>query len=84
MCEDPSLTSNITSPGICLYPVPVEDKFQIVSDDLMSWSVINMQGFELLSGYENVVQVSSLQSGFYLMRIKSRANEVFVKSFIKK
>lgn len=82
-CETNANNSVSANSKVRLYPVPVMNELQIDCDELVFWSVINLQGLEVLSGSQRNINLSALQAGVYLIKIFDGRNELFVKSFMK-
>ena len=82
-CETNSNNSINSNSKVRFFPVPAIKELQIDCDEMVLWSVINLQGLEVLSGSQRKINVSKLQPGVYLIKIINERTELFVKSFIK-
>ena len=80
-----NLDENVPANNISISPNPTSEVLNIHSiEKMVSVSVFDMSGRKLnLPIVDNIVQVSSLTSGTYIITIKTR-NQSFSKKFIKK
>lgn len=68
---------------IKIYPNPASDEIRINGTENNEWVIVNQLGVEVLKGSENMVNISSLNSGVYYLL--SRTAEHFASGrFIKK
>ncbi|MDG1760698.1 MAG: T9SS type A sorting domain-containing protein [Flavobacteriaceae bacterium] len=74
--------------SISIYPNPVSNQLSIVSDmKIESVEVLDLMGRTVLSSSQKVapmVNVSSLQSGVYMIKLSNKQGESQTKKFIKK
>ncbi|ANW95221.1 hypothetical protein AXE80_02495 [Wenyingzhuangia fucanilytica] len=66
-----------------VYPNPVEDVVTIQNVDVISASIIGVTGKVVLSATTNTVDLSSLSSGVYLLKVTTD-NNIYVERIIKK
>ncbi|WP_338357146.1 leucine-rich repeat domain-containing protein [Yeosuana marina] len=77
--------STLANIGVKVYPNPVNNMLFVKEDranSLQNISIYNMQGKTIATSTENQIDVSSLQKGFYLAKIKNNQGETILK-FIK-
>lgn len=68
-----------------MYPNPVQDILNIdLQTSLKSVEVYNIQGQKVLESNKNQINLSSLVSGIYMVRIQDENNAVVTKKIIKK
>ncbi|WP_026977994.1 LamG-like jellyroll fold domain-containing protein [Flavobacterium tegetincola] len=69
---------------ITIYPNPTKDVFTIISSlEVKSVELLNMQGQKVLWSTQNQINVSSLPTGTYMIRITDSKDHVTVKKVIK-
>jgi len=69
--------------GIAVYPNPVED-WLTVTGEFTGLTLMNMNGAVMLKSKENNVNVSSLPTGVYLLKVDSADKSSVLKKVIKK
>lgn len=69
--------------GINIYPNPVEETLNI-SGEFTEFTLMNMNGTNLLQSTENGANVSHLPSGMYILKIELSGQAPVVKKIIKK
>ncbi|MCK5136291.1 MAG: T9SS type A sorting domain-containing protein [Bacteroidales bacterium] len=73
------------NPGIMLYPVPVRDILRIISNlEYIDVDIVDLKGRSVLTSIENVLDMSFLDSGVYLVRINDRTGELISTQKIMK
>lgn len=84
--ELPDYTSTIpaTTSEIIIYPNPVKDRLYVKgSTEEMHWTIISITGAVMSFGRTNDINVSALQSGFYLIKLENDEGVLGVTRFIK-
>ena len=75
---------NLEISELSVFPNPAENELTIVGTDLsISWEIISMSGRIVKSGSSENVDISSLNSGLWLIKISTDETSDFVR-FIKK
>lgn len=84
--EDPaSSTFDISNLQIELYPNPAIDRLVIGNlDGIQKATILDMSGKELLSSYDSEINIQSLNSGLYIVRVTNSEGQVETKKFVKK
>lgn len=71
--------------AVKMYPNPVQDILNVdLQTNLKSVEVYNIQGQKILESDQNQINLSSLVSGIYMVRIQDENNAVVTKKIIKK
>lgn len=70
-------------PEILIYPNPTSDKIMIKTDNLLNVKITDIQGIELMSSNENIIDLSTLSKGLYLVKITTDYG-VFVSRVVLK
>ena len=66
--------NNLTTAGFLLYPVPVREVLHVKSDlNFMEIGVVNLNGQEVLTTTGTSVDLTSLEKGTYVIRLRDRA-----------
>ncbi len=70
---------------VLIYPNPTKDEITVSSNHFKvnSLEVIDMLGRTLLTTQQSILSVKTLNTGSYILRIKSTTGEVITKKFIK-
>ncbi|MCG6189501.1 cyclophilin-like fold protein [Maribellus maritimus] len=66
-----------------VYPNPVDDYFE-VKGDFETITLMNMKGQTIYKTQENVVDIGSLTSGIYFLKIESRNREAVIRKVVKR
>lgn len=70
---------------VALYPNPVQDLLNInVDNAIKSVEIYNIQGQKVLNSTSNEVDMSSLNSGIYLVKITDENNSIATKKVVKR
>ena len=70
---------------VALYPNPVQDILNInVDNAIKSVEIYNIQGQKVLNSTSNEVDMSSLNSGIYLVKITDENNSIATKKVVKR
>jgi hypothetical protein len=74
----------VKTSNIKIYPNPVNETLNILLEtEINSVEIYNLLGAKILSETSKQINVSQLQSGVYLIKIKTASNETMTKRFIK-
>ncbi|MET3038262.1 T9SS type A sorting domain-containing protein [Chryseobacterium sp. NRRL B-14859] len=80
-----TVENNISRDTISVYPIPTDSLLYIESPKgLKSFEIYDLSGKRVMTGAENTVNISSLLSGMYLIRIIGKDQNVTTKKIIKK
>jgi hypothetical protein len=80
--EDPVGISELASIQVSVYPNPTSELLNVQAKDLQLLTITSMDGKEIMSSPLSEINVASLQSGQYLVRITT-AHGTVVKTFFK-
>lgn len=85
--QDPTLSLEAsTENSIRIYPNPVSNQLVIntASIDIVSWSLIDVQGKSIKMGTlaNQTIDISNITAGMYILRLKT-ANDIFYKCIVK-
>lgn len=85
--QDPTLSLEAsTENSIRIYPNPVSNQLVIntASIDIVSWSLIDVQGKSIKMGTlaKQTIDISNITAGMYILRLKT-ANDIFYKRIVK-
>lgn len=77
------LLENIENNILTVYPVPVENQLTVISDEqILSIIIIDVNGSIIYSGTENILDMSSYDSGIYWVKVTTNMN-VYNRKIIK-
>ena len=62
-----------------IYPNPVSDVLYFDAAETNQWTITNVQGMILATGVGNLVNVSGLSTGTYILKVLGKQKRVFVK-----
>ncbi len=62
-----------------IYPNPASDVLYIEAPETTQWTITNLQGTTLTTGVGNLVNVSGLSTGTYILNVLGKQKRVFVK-----
>lgn len=80
--EGQTAISDVNSVSIALYPNPVTDKLTVDVDGLREVNVIDLTGRTVATSTTNVVDVTSLSAGSYIVRVVTNSG-IASKTFVK-
>ena len=82
---DGTATDDILTSSIKLYPVPTGNLLHVDSDeDLVRYTLFSKEGKLLRSSeLEDVINVSNLQSGIYIIGLETKESQMIFQKFIK-
>lgn len=81
--EDPVGVNELTDIAISVYPNPATDVLNVQTEaPIESMEIVSLDGSLLLSSEENEMNISSLTSGSYLVKVRTHQG-VAVRSFVK-
>ncbi|MBN2681940.1 MAG: T9SS type A sorting domain-containing protein [Bacteroidales bacterium] len=69
--------------SIRIYPNPVNDYLYIESTEVIGFCIYDLYGNQILSGHNKVVDVRSLQSGMFLLKISTTNNKDLIIRFVR-
>ncbi len=76
--------SKITNPQILVYPNPTKDFIQIKDENYTFAALIDMQGREMIVNVNNnILDLTSLPSGIYILRLTNKQNQETTLPIIK-
>lgn len=78
-----SIKPNNTPISVTLYPVPAQNTLNIKCTESVAWEMYSITGSLLNSGNGNQVDVSTLGSGTYFIRITDKNGQTAIKQFVK-
>lgn len=62
-----------------IYPNPANEVLHIEAPETTQWTITNVQGIILATGVGNLVNVSELSTGTYILNVLGKQKRVFVK-----
>ena len=62
-----------------IYPNPASEVLYIEAPENTQWTITNVQDLRLSTGVGNLVNVSGLSAGTYILNVLGKQNLVFVK-----
>ncbi len=62
-----------------IFPNPARDVLYIEAPETTQWTITNLQGTTLATGVGNLVNVSELSTGTYILNVLDKQKRVFVK-----
>jgi hypothetical protein len=80
--EDPVGIAELNSIVVSIYPNPASEVLRVKAKDLQMITIMSLDGKEITSSSLSELNVASLQSGQYFVRVNT-AHGTIVKSFIK-
>lgn len=75
-------TKDITNNNITFYPNPVNENIFIENNQNSDYEIYDINGKKILNGYDNQINVSSLEKGIYILKL-IKDDKVSTKKFIK-
>ena len=67
---------------IIIYPNPVKETIYIANNEKLEYKIFDIMGKQILYGVDNQINVSSLEKGIYLLKLKSDT-KIITQKFIK-
>lgn len=80
-------TDELSHQGWRLYPNPVDDSFKVEGDNIKNVELYNVMGTKLMSHdmrTSNIIDMTDLPNGLYLVRIIDDDDNVIVRKIVKK
>jgi hypothetical protein len=71
-------TQQLRQSPLRIYPNPASDVLYIDAADNASWTITNVQGISLATGVGNVVNVSGLSAGIYMVFLENQIKKAIM------
>ena len=81
---DPTSVNESTSVNFKVYPVPAENEIQIQAEGFQKAEIFTLTGQMLMESEQNSVNVSSLASGIYMLKVYDQTGNSATQKLVVK